>query len=266
MIKILLCGSPCTNWSIIQNAKTRETQPSGKGWNLFENFLIAKNKFQPDFFLFENNSSASLKIKEQIERELGYKRIEINSSLVSAQNRKRFYVCNWEIELPQDRKILLKDILEDGDTQREKSKCVRVGGRHSGWGDKHEWDMPNPKRTYTLKEIHRLQTLPDNYCKAISDSAAWKCLGNGWTAEVIIYLLSKPLMNFPKEEEIIVLSMYDGIATGRYCLEQLGFKNIKYYSYEIDKNAIKVAQDNYPDITQLGDAFSVREKEDLLFE
>lgn len=66
-IKILLGGSPCTYWSIAQT-KNRETEPSGLGWELFENYLIAKEKFKPDFFLYENNVSAARPIKEEIKR------------------------------------------------------------------------------------------------------------------------------------------------------------------------------------------------------
>ena len=40
----------------------------------------------------------------------------------------------------------------------------------------------------------------------------------------------------------------------------MGFTNITYYAYEIDKYAISVAMDNYPDIIQCGDAFAVREE------
>jgi DNA (cytosine-5)-methyltransferase 3A len=53
--------------------------------------------------------------------------------------------------------------------------------------------------------------------------------------------------------------MYDGIATGRYCLDKMGFTNVQYHAYEIDKYPIIVAMDNYPDIIQHGDAFAVRE-------
>lgn len=63
----------------------------------------------------------------------------------------------------------------------------------------------------------------------------------------------------PKDEEIVVLSMYDGIGTGRYCFEKLGFKNIRYYAYEIEKPAMEIAGSNFPDIVQCGDAFQVRE-------
>lgn len=181
MKKLLIGGSPCTKWSIAQ--KNREIIPSGEGWELFLNFIIAKEKFKPDYFIYENNWSASKEIKEQISKELEAPIIRINSNLVSAQNRDRFYVFNFPYIPIEDRKIKLQDILEKGTTKREKSKTVRVGGRKSGWGNKHEWDMPNPYRTYTLKEIHRLQTLPDDYCAGVSETAQYKALGNGWTAE-----------------------------------------------------------------------------------
>ena len=64
-----------------------------------------------------------------------------------------------------------------------------------------------------------------------------------------------------KDEEIIVLSMYDGIGTGRYCLDKMGFTNVKYYAYEIDKYAMTIAKDNYPDIIECGDAFQVRNED-----
>lgn len=259
MIKILIGGSPCTHWSIARG-NGREVQASGLGWNLYENFLIAREKFEPDLFLYENNWSASPEIKNQIANTLGFKLLRFNSNLVSAQNRDRFYVVNWEIEPPLNRNVMLQDILEFGFTQRVKSKTIRVGGG-SGWGNKHEWDMPNPYRKYTLTELCRLQTLPDNYCNAIPENQARKCLGNGWTAEMIIYLLNKPLSFVDKNEKIVVLSLYDGIATGRYCLDRMGFNNVDYHAYEIDKYAIRVALSNYLDIKEHGDAFQVRNPE-----
>lgn len=125
-MRILLGGSPCTFWSIAQK-NNRETEASGMGWELFKNYLIAKEKFKPDYFLYENNVSADRAIKDQIKRELGVwdgtflmpysdvRYIEINSALVSAQNRERFYVHNCgEVKLPKDRGILLRDVLESG--------------------------------------------------------------------------------------------------------------------------------------------------------
>lgn len=115
-------------------------------------------------------------------------------------------------------------------------------------------------RKLTVKECCRLQTLPDDYCRAVSASQAYKGLGNGWTAEVIIHILSHALKAVPRDEKILVLSMYDGIGTGRYCLDKMGFTNVEYHAYEIDKYAMQIAMSNYPDIIQHGDAFAVREK------
>ena len=97
MIKILIGGSPCTYWSVAQK-KGREVEAEGLGWELFRNYLIAKEKFKPDFFLYENNKSAAQPIKDQISHELGVDLMHINSALVSAQNRQRFYAINWNVD------------------------------------------------------------------------------------------------------------------------------------------------------------------------
>lgn len=113
-------------------------------------------------------------------------------------------------------------------------------------------------RKLTPTECERLQTLPDGYTSAVSATQRYRGLGNGWTAEVIIHILAGALKDVPRDEEIVVLSMYDGIGTGRYCLDKMGFTNVTYYAYEIDKPAMTVALSNYPNIIQLGDAFDLR--------
>ena len=114
-------------------------------------------------------------------------------------------------------------------------------------------------RKLTPLECERLQTLPDGYTSGVSNTQRYRAIGNGWTAEVIIYILNHALKDVPRDEDLVVLSMYDGIATGRYCLDKMGFTNVKYYAYEIDPYAQKIAMSNYPDIIQCGDAFRVRE-------
>lgn len=361
-IKLLIGGSPCTKWSIAQK-NGREVLPEGIGWELFENYRIAKEKFQPDFFLYENNKSAAQPIKDAIYSALGggkdasVRLTHINSALVSAQNRQRFYVTNFgDIEQPEDRGILLKDVLENGTDlmsndksfaltatydgaiaqntlerhqrsmtaepvfplKSEKARCVTAGHANKGAAhilesyyspnpSKQKWDsVAEPVRfegdvpikavscadgkVYTVYEVRdgqitikgkrypiklqdgyyiirkltpteceRLQTMPDGYTAAVSNTQRYKALGNGWTAEVIIHILNHALKDVPRDKELIVLSMYDGIATGRYCLDKMGFTNVKYYAYEIDPYARKIAMSNYPDIVQCGDAFRVRE-------
>ena len=85
---------------------------------------------------------------------------------------------------------MLQSILEFGETQRKKSRTVRCGGGGSGWGDKHEWDMPNKDRVYTTIELERLQTLPDNYTFGVPETQRRKCIGNAWTVDVIAHILN----------------------------------------------------------------------------
>ena len=140
-MKILIGGSPCTHWSIAQT-KNRETEASGIGWELFLNYRIARDKYQPDFFLYENNKSMSPAIREQITEELGVEPVLINSALVSAQNRQRLYWAGKRnqdgtysqvaVEQPVDRGILLRDILESGVCWREKAYTLKANHANAG--------------------------------------------------------------------------------------------------------------------------------------
>lgn len=142
MIRLLLGGSPCTWWSIAQK-NNRETEASGIGWELFKNYLIAKEKFKPDYFLYENNVSAAQSIKDEIKKQFNVRNlfnidsdveyIEINSALVSAQNRERFYVHNCrEVRQPKDRGILLKDVLISGCDLTGNEKSYALTASYNG--------------------------------------------------------------------------------------------------------------------------------------
>ena len=77
------------------------------------------------YFLYENNYSVHQNIKDEITRVLGVEPIMINSALVSAQNRKRCYWTNIPFtSFPEDKGILLKDVLESGVTWQDKSYCL----------------------------------------------------------------------------------------------------------------------------------------------
>jgi DNA (cytosine-5)-methyltransferase 3A len=112
-------------------------------------------------------------------------------------------------------------------------------------------------RKLTVTECMRLQTVPESYIFPVSNSQAYKMLGNGWTVDVIAHILS-----FIPEllvEEFEVIGMYDGMSCGHIALDKLGADIIRYYAVEIDKYAVQTTQANYPDTIQLGDAFQVRE-------
>lgn len=399
-MKLLIGGSPCTHWSIAQT-KNRETEASGIGWELFLNYRIARDKYKPDYFLYENNKSMSPAIRTQITAELGVEPVLINSALVSAQNRQRLYwvgrrnpdgtYSQVPVEQPVDRGIFLRDILEIGICWREKGYaltasshsataedmfarrqrngvaepidacCVAQRGRYIGEGEKvaqHfeartdgktntlttvekdnlvaepirigtiENDAKNPDhdsqqyrvyspdgksvtlcgnggglgaktglyatpvggldgkpcpvyevrdgfitikcKRYPIKlrdgfyiirklpvmECKRLQTVPEEYVFPVSDSQAYKMLGNGWTVDVIAHIMSH--FDGLTEEPVEVLSMYDGMSCGHIALDKLGAEITAYYATEIDKYAIKTTQHNFPETIQLGDAFQVR--------
>lgn len=296
--RILIGGSPCTFWSISQSPDKRETTCEGMGWDLFENYLIAKDKFKPDVFLYENNESISKEIQNEIEKRLSVGLLHINSALVSAQTRHRIYGTNLDINVEDisDRDIKVKDILDynfhkedlssevkwnNKDDSIDNNKLVRIGTIGKGGQGERVYSIngksctlsangggrgaktglyliDNEVRKLNPLEAERLQMLPDNYtlCDEVPETQRYKCIGNGWTVGVIEFLLSH--INIPKDYPIEVLSMYDGIATGRLVLDKLGFTNITYKAYEVDKYAMKVALKNYPDVIECGDAFDLR--------
>ena len=111
-------------------------------------------------------------------------------------------------------------------------------------------------RKLTVTECKRLQTVPDTYAFPVSDTQAYKMLGNGWTVDVIAHIMSH--FTGLTEEPVEVLSMYDGMSCGHIALDKLGAEITAYYATEIDKYAVQTTQHNYPDTMQLGDAFQVR--------
>jgi hypothetical protein len=66
-----------------------------------------------------------------------------------------------------------------------------------------------------------------------------------------------------------ISAILNNLRIGGYCYgtfwraertcHRMGYKNVEYHAYEIDKYAMKVANSNYPDIIQHGDAFQVRD-------
>lgn len=143
-IDMLIGGSPCQGFSFA-GKQLNFIDPRSR---LFFEYVRVLEEAQPKYFLLEN-----VKMKKEheavISRYLGVEPIEINSALVSAQNRRRLYWTNLpEVQQPEDRGRMLIDVLQDlpdcpvGIAVREKAKCIRVGGRNSPFGSKQEWDSP----------------------------------------------------------------------------------------------------------------------------
>ena len=124
---IVIVGSPCTFWSISRANKGRENDKNGMGWKLFMGFVQAVQQIKPRNFLYENVASMPSNIKDYISEALGCNPILINSALVSAQHRKRLYWANiTDITQPEDRGILLKDILDNGLSVKNKTQALPV--------------------------------------------------------------------------------------------------------------------------------------------
>ncbi len=139
----LLCGgSPCQDLSI---AKKDRQGLAGARSGLFYEYVRILKEVKPKYFVLENVNSMPKEAKEQITEILGVEPIMINAALVSAQNRKRLFWTNIpNVTLPEDRNILLRDILEPKVDEsfyiKSKSNTVRISGRGSGVDDKHNWD------------------------------------------------------------------------------------------------------------------------------
>lgn len=255
-IDLIMGGSPCQDLSIAGKRAGLQGERSG----LFYKFVEALSVIKPRYFLFENVASMKQEEKKIISEYLQAEPILINSSLVSAQDRKRLYWTNIpNITQPEDKHIYLEDIVEpdaliDRDkshailasisrtTHREyfkrnqgqlvyiaimlsniyggfqekkprvkidKSFCIRTarGGGHIPSliieGKTKEISLENFKqciRKVTPLECERLQTLPDNYTEGISNTQRYKCIGNGWTVDVIAHIFNFLRKEFDNEQ------------------------------------------------------------------
>lgn len=102
---------------------------------MVQQYVRAVREAKPRWFIYENNKSISKAIRKSIDETFGFEAVEINSKLVSAQNRQRLYwvgrrnadgtYSKVNVELPEDRGILLKDILESGCIDKEKAYCLK---------------------------------------------------------------------------------------------------------------------------------------------
>ena len=111
-IDLVIGGSPCQDLSI---AKADRKGLDGSRSGLFFKFVEAIETIKPKYFLLENVASMRKEDRDKITEILGVEPIMINSALLSAQQRKRYYWTNIpNVQQPEDKGILLQDILEDG--------------------------------------------------------------------------------------------------------------------------------------------------------
>lgn len=215
-------GSPCQDLSIAGKRAGINGSQSSLFFTFIEILEHCRSLNPNVIFLQENVGSANIADIGIMSRYLGVYPVRINSNLVTAQNRDRYYWTNirtkgygmfgdivTDIPQPKDRNIYLKDIIESGETELKKAYCLveRYGYKNSYKDhkskkcqlyfkkrlklcfDNYIYDN-NYYRLLTQTELERLQGFPDGYTSILSYNHAASVLGDGWTLPVIEHILS----------------------------------------------------------------------------
>ena len=213
-------GSPCQDLSAAGMQKGINGSRSKLFFTFIEILNHCRNLNQNVLFLQENVGSANTFDVGIMSRELGLYPVRINSELLTAQLRDRYYWTNiktkqtmfdtvTDIPTPEDKKIYLKDIIENGYVLRDKSNALLESDYKCFVKDQVKENTliqkrikkgkqtpvlvylaKNNVRTVSTVEMCRLQGFPDNYCDILSKSQAASLLGDGWTLPVIEHILS----------------------------------------------------------------------------
>jgi site-specific DNA-cytosine methylase len=224
-IDLLIGGSPCQDLS---SANPKQDGLNGQKSGLFWEYVRILKGSKPRYFIFENVYSMTMKARDEISEALGVQPIMINSSLFSAQSRKRLFWTNINIgELPKDTGITLQNIALRGKAlEKENPKFLKkedfvpltkpnsgdlicVGNvRGSAYSTERVYSADGKTctlrcrcreyfqihglvRQLTITEIERLQCLPDGYTRFMgSKTKRMHGIGNGFCVEVIKWILS----------------------------------------------------------------------------
>jgi DNA (cytosine-5)-methyltransferase 1 len=217
-INILIGGSPCKGISKLnQNQEGLIHDES----ILFWQYLRILNEIRiinPDVkFILENVPGQKEAIRT-ITKELGVRPIKLNSSLVSAQNRVRLYWTNILVtSIPKNKHITTSDVLDNempedllltegrikwltSDSGKKsvekgytrinpypKSGCITANG-HRKWNENYIYKN-GQYRYLSIRELERLQTLPEGYCDGLTYDEAYDLIGDGWTIDIISHIL-----------------------------------------------------------------------------
>lgn len=223
---LLIGGSPCQDLSNYKYDRGEVKGLDGEKSGLFYYYVKALKEVKPKYFLLENVASMEKKWVDVISEELGVKPIMINSALVCAAERKRLYWTNIpNIEQPEDRGVVLKDIVipasevpdkywytkypitvHEGDIKVKAT--IHLNGHRQAkevYGLNHKCNtllcdgnggnlvkkiyQDSRVRKLMPLEYERLQTLPDYYTDCVADSRRYTAIGNGWTVDVIAHIL-----------------------------------------------------------------------------
>lgn len=195
-IDLLIGGSPCQDLSIAtKNRKGLEGSRSGLFWE----YVRVLKQCKPKYFILENVASMPAEAKAVITKALGVEPIMINASLVSAQVRKRLFWTNIPgVVLPEDRGILLKDILEE--KVNETYFVDGVALRNRGEGKRPEYnglEKANAMTTVQTDSMVRIGQIGKGMSGRIYDpkgkSVTLSAGGGGMGAKTGLYLIEKEI-------------------------------------------------------------------------
>lgn len=141
-IDILIGGPPCQDVSFAGRGKGLIKGERSSLFFEFVRVLREAKAINPGLKFLVENTKMKKEYVDIISEILGVEPVLINSNVFSAQNRARLYWTNFDIpELPEDKGIVMADILEDGFTDRLKSFCIDAsyykGGNLKSYFDKH---------------------------------------------------------------------------------------------------------------------------------
>jgi site-specific DNA-cytosine methylase len=216
-IDLVLSGSPCQDLSQIGKRAGINGNKSSLFFTFVEILEHIKLLNPRVLFLQENVGSASKLDVGIMSRALGVYPCRINSQLLTAQMRDRYYWSNiktketffdivTDIPQPKDKNIILNDIITSGKVQRNKSLCLieryigaipkkedaiqRFLKNRVDFGSYTVVHEDNKLRAFNKIEMCRLQGFSDNYCDILSDLEAGSLLGDGWTLPIIEHIFS----------------------------------------------------------------------------
>ena len=196
-IDLILAGSPCQGFSFAGKQLAFDDPRSA----LFFEFIRLLKAIKPKYFLLENvrmKKEFLQIISEQVsecypEIPFGIEPIFINSSLVSAQSRQRYYWTNIPgIQQPEDKGIVLRDILEDNyDSERDKSYCIdanysKTGAKPHHYKDKYRRQLVNkPIQIGTATDINGHDILKRVYSPDGKSPTVNTCQGGNREPKVV---------------------------------------------------------------------------------
>lgn len=214
-IDLLIGGSPCQGFSFAGKLLNFNDERS-KLFFVYVDILNHIKSVNPNVKFLLENVKMKADYQNVISGYLGVEPMRINSALVSAARRDRLYWVNFDVDIPEDRGITFDDI--NGNTtdwlsntyidkvskwkaQQDPLKNVTYIGTKAklpcltarGYNQSHSGMIlisdGTRYRYLTNNEAELAMTLPIDYTKGISDRERARCLGNGWTAEVIVHIL-----------------------------------------------------------------------------